>query len=184
MGSTDLAKLQRRARLKYEWARLSRAAWGFAPVLLIVVVAASAAKRPSASLCFGAAMFCVGVVSLWYGRDLKRAVLPGLAAGLVPLAFALCANQIGHYCTGEACVSLCLPACATGGVLAGLAVAYFGYRGKHGLGYAAAGSAVALLTGAMGCACVGYSGLLGLGTGYLLGLLPLVARRFNGPPGG
>jgi hypothetical protein len=124
-------------------------------------------------------MFSVGVVLLWYGRDLKRAVLPGLAAGFVPMAFALCANHMGHYCTGEECMSLCVPACVAGGIVAGLTVAYFGYRGKHGLGYWSASSAIALLTGAMGCACIGFAGLFGLGAGYLVGLLPVVARKFN-----
>lgn len=177
MDSIEPTKVLRRARLRYEWARLSRAVWGFAPALLIVVLAASAAKRPSTTILFGAAMFALGVVMLWYGRDLKRAVLPGLAAGLFPLAFALCANQLGHYCTGDACVSLCLPACIAGGVAAGLGVAFLGHRAKHGVGYWAAASTMALLTGAMGCACVGYSGLIGLGAGYLVGLIPAVAGR-------
>jgi hypothetical protein len=179
MDSIELDKLRRRARMKYEWARLSRAVWGFAPVLLIVAIAAWAANRSSTTLLFGAATFSVGVVFLWYGRDLKRAVLPGLGAGFVPLVLALCANHMGHYCTGDACVSLCLPACTAGGVVAGLTVAYFGYRGKHGLGYWGAGSTVALLTGAMGCACIGFSGLFGLGAGYLVGLLPMMARKLS-----
>ena len=179
MDSTELEKLRRRARLKYEWSRLSRALLGFAPVLLIVVLAACVAKRPSSTLLFGAGMFSVGVVLLWYGRDLKRAVLPGLAAGFVPMVLALCANHMGHYCTGDECMSLCVPACAGGGTVAGLTVAYFGYRGNHGLAYWGASSVVALLTGAMGCACIGYSGLLGLGAGYLASLVPMAVRKFS-----
>lgn len=179
MDSIDHTRVLRRARLRYEWARVSRAVWGFAPALLFVVMAALVAKRPSSTIFFGGAMFGVGVVMLWYGRDLKRAVLPGLAAGLIPLVFALCANHLGHYCTGEACLSLCLPACVSGGVAAGLAVALWGYRAKHGLGYWASASTIALLTGAMGCGCIGYSGLIGLGAGYATGLLPAVARKLN-----
>jgi hypothetical protein len=177
MDSIELSKVQRRARLKYEQARMWRGLWGFAPAMLIVVFASSVARNPSSAVLFGAAMFGAGVVMLWYGRDLKHAVLPGLAAGAVPLALALCANRAGHYCTGDACVSLCLPACVSGGIVAGLGVALWGYRGKHGLGYWASASLLALLTGAMGCACIGYAGLFGLGAGYALGMIPVVASR-------
>jgi hypothetical protein len=67
---------------------------------------------------------------------------------------------------GDHCMALCIPACATGGVLAGLAVAAVGIRRRSGIGFWLAASAVALLTGAMGCGCVGYAGLVGLVLGF------------------
>lgn len=179
MDSTELDKMQRRARLNYEWGRMRRAVLGFAPVLLIVATATVLAKRPTSTMLFGVVMFCVGVALLSYGRDLKRAVLPGVAAGTVPLTFALCANHFGHFCTGDGCRSMCIPACMIGGVIAGFVVAMVGHREKHGVGYLAAGSTIALLTGAMGCACVGYSGVLGLGVGYAVGFVPMVTRRLH-----
>lgn len=171
MDSIDFERLERRARIRYEWSRLRRALLGFAPALIVVALAAIITPRPASAIFFGAAMFCTGVALLWYGRDLHRAVLPGILAGAVPLAVALCSNQVGHVCTGEACMSLCLPACAGGGLVAGVGVSMFGHQRKLGAGYWVSGSVVALLTGAMGCACIGYSGLFGLAAGYGIGML-------------
>jgi len=123
------------------------------------------------------------VVLLWYGRDYRRAVLPGLIAGIVPLVLTLCANHIEHACLGDRCMALCIPACATGGVVAGIIVAFFGIRRQRGPGFWIAASSVALLTGAMGCGCVGYAGLVGLAVGFGVGLAPgLLGRLFRGRP--
>jgi hypothetical protein len=170
-------QIERSARIRYELARLRRAVLGFAPVLLLVAVAAIFAKRPSSTVGFGIAMFGVGAVLLWYGRDLKRAVLPGLAAGIVPLVLVLCANHIGHDCMGDSCTMLCIPACAVGGVVAGIAVASVGLQRQSGMAFWIAASSVALLTGAMGCACVGYAGVVGLALGFGAGLVPGLVRK-------
>jgi len=176
MDSIDLEHRLRRARFKYEWSRLRRALTGFAPALLVVGVAALLAPHPAAPLGFGALMFGLGVAFLSYGRDVKRAVLPGLFAGIVPLAFTLCARSIDHVCSGSDCMMLCLPACIAGGLIAGLAVAMVGHRGKHRAGFWLSASGLALLTGAMGCMCIGYSGLAGLVLGYASGMVPAAAR--------
>ena len=177
MDSIDLERVERRARFKYEWSRVRRALLGFAPAMLVVGIAALFARYPSSALLFGLMMFAVGVALLWYGRDLKRAVLPGLVAGIVPLTLVLCASRVDHACMGNECMMVCLPACAAGGIVAGLVVAAVGYRGGHGMGFWVGASAVALLTGAMACFCVGYSGLAGLALGYGAGMVPAVARR-------
>jgi hypothetical protein len=178
----SVERIEEKARLRYELARMRRALFGFAPVLVLVTLAALLGKKPSVTIAFGISVFAVGAVLLWYGRDLRRAVLPGLAAGLVPLALAVCANHIGHACMGDECMTLCIPACATGGVVAGLAVAAIGIRHHSGAAFWIATSAVALLTGAMGCACVGYTGVIGLMLGFGGGLASgfvgkLVAKR-------
>ena len=117
---------------------------------------------------------------LWYGRDPQKAVLPGIAAGLVPLVFALCANHM-HACGADGCSSLCVPACALGGVVAGLAVASVGNQRNTGPWFWVSASSLALLTGAMGCACIGYSGVIGLGLGFGAGMVPgLLRRAFGG----
>ena len=64
MDSIDLSRLERRARRKYEWARARRAVLGFAPALGLVTLAALSNKHPTSALCFGGAMFVVGVGSL------------------------------------------------------------------------------------------------------------------------
>ena len=180
MDSLDLARIERRARLKYERSRVQRAVLGFAPSLVVVAVAALANKHSSATVGFGAAMFFVGVALLWYGRELRRAVLPGLAMGLLPLTLALCANHLGHACMGEHCLSLCIPACTIGGLGAGIGVSLVGLRWKQGLAFWAGAATLSLLTGAMGCSCVGYTGVAGMVLGFGLGLVPGLVRRVKG----
>src|SRR5690349_11083454 len=162
MVSIDLAAIERRSKRRYEWARARRALWGFAPSLLVVAAAAAFAKHSVSTLAFGAAMFAFGVLALWYGRNVRRAVLPGLALGLVPLVVALCANHFHHACMGGACVSVCLPACTAGGLLAGIGMAVVGRRQQQGVLYWLAASSIAVLTGAMGCSCIGFAGVAGL----------------------
>jgi hypothetical protein len=120
-------------------------------------------------------MFAVGVLLLWYGRELRRAVLPGLALGMLPLVLALCANHM-HSCGHGVCVSLCVPACVMGGLCAGVGIAVIGHRTRRSLGYWAAASVLILLTGAMGCSCAGYAGVVGLVAGFALGLAPELVR--------
>lgn len=172
MASTDLYRFERRARAHYEWARAKRALLGLAPFGLIVAAAAFIGERPAVAVALGAVVFVWGVLLLWYGREPRRAVLPGVAAGLVPLTFALCATLIEHGCTGSACWRVCIPACALGGVVAGLAVAAVGHRRRQSAAFWISASAIALLTGAMGCACAGYAGVAGMLVGYVAGLLP------------
>lgn len=179
MRSTDVAVLERRLRWTYELARARRALLGLAPLLLVVAVVACITDRPGSAVGFGAATFVGGAMMLWYGREPQRAVLPGIAAGLVPLALALCANQV-HTCGAGGCSSLCVPACVLGGLVAGLAVASIGHRRRAGVWFWVPASGLALLTGAMGCACVGYSGVVGLGLGFAAGALPGVVRHVVG----
>lgn len=180
MGSIDLAGLERRARLRYELGRAARSALGFAPALLVVLAAAGLGRRPGSAAAFGGALFLLGAFLLWRGRSLHRAVLPGLLAGLIPLSFALVANR-GHACAGGHCSTYCLPACIAGGAVAGLVISVVARRRGMGWGFWAGASGVSLLTGAMGCACVGSSGVFGLAAGYLAGALPVgLGRAWRG----
>jgi hypothetical protein len=176
MDSPDLARLEHQARRRYEWARLRSALFGFAPVLAIVAITAVVGHRPSVTAALGIGTFAGGVFMLWYGRKLKHAVLPGVVAGLVPLVLALCASHF-HHCDGEICVSLCIPACATGGIVAGLLVAAVGHRQGAGMPFWLASSSLALLTGAMGCSGVGSAGVGALAVGFAVGLASTLIRR-------
>ncbi|HWL84231.1 MAG TPA: hypothetical protein VNO21_00330 [Polyangiaceae bacterium] len=177
MVSIDMVRAEHRARLRYEWGRVRRALIGFAPILILVGGAVATARHRSLTACFGLATFVVGVAMLWYGRDLKRAVLPGIAAGAVPLVMALCASHVEHGCIGDGCMMLCVPACTAGGVIAGLAVSSIANARHRGVWFWVSASGIALLTGAMGCACPGYLGVVGLAVGYGAGLVPSLLRR-------
>lgn len=185
MDSIELARIERRTRFAYELGRLRRALIGVAPVLVIVALATALTDRPASAIAFGASTVALGIAMLWHGRDPQRAVLPGVAAGLIPLVFALLASHL-HVCGADGCTSLCVPACTVGGVIAGLVVASVGRQrtvdgsvdGKRGVGpwFWVSASALTLLTGAMGCACLGYSGVIGLGLGFGAGMVPGLVR--------
>ncbi len=175
MGSVDFDQLERRARRAYEWSRVRRGAIGFAPALLVIAGAVLVGGRPSATLALGTALFVLGVTMLWYGRELKSSVLPGMVAGLIPLISVLCVHHFNHCCMDAhctQCLRTCLPTCAVSGLLSGLLVAGVGFRRRRGTGFLAAASGIALLTGGMGCLCVGLAGLAGMGLGYFCGFLP------------
>lgn len=176
-ATNQLNQTLRRARLRYEWTRARRAVLGFLPVFVLVAVACALGDRPWWALLFGLLLFMAGVVALSYGRGARRAVLPGLAAGMAPLVLVLLARHVGHVCGGAECTSLCLQACVVGGAIAGLAVGFTKGARTAGAAFWVAASFVAVLTGAMACARLGISGIVGLVSGYLVGLLPGLIRR-------
>jgi len=170
MTPSDVEALKRRLRRVYELGRLRSAVVGFAPMLALVVLAAVVGGRVVLATVAGALLFALGVLSLWYGREPGRGVLPGAVGGSFALAVALCANRMVHICTGERCLSWCLPACVAGGLIAGGLVSFVGLRQKRGAGYWLAASSITLLTGALGCSCVGFAGIGGLAAGFVAAL--------------
>lgn len=177
MPSIDLETLQRRSRVRYELRRLRNAFFAALPLVFVATIAACVTTRPSTALAFGGVATAVGVLMLFYGRDPQRAVLPGMTAGVVPLIFALAANHV-HHCASGVCTTWCVPACTVGGVVAGLWVAHVGHTRGLGTRFLLCASAVAWLTGAMGCSCAGYTGVVGLTMGYALGIVPGLLRRY------
>jgi len=175
--SKDLDRTLQRARSRYEWARARRAVLGFLPALGLVGVACAFSERPLRALGFGLVLFLVGATVLWYGRELRRAVLPGLAAGVVPMLLVLVGAHVGHSCEGSSCTSLCLIACIVGGTLAGFVVGASKTAREAGVAFWLAASSVALLTGAMACSRLGFAGIGGLLAGYGVGLVPSLIRR-------
>jgi hypothetical protein len=171
-----------RSMRAYEFGRARHAATFALPLAALSVVAACLGTKPATACVVGLALLATAWFLLWRGQTLGRSVFPGILAGLVPLALAVGARAYGHVCTGSQCVSLCIPACTVGGVLAGFLIARAGRhaasRGRFVLG----ASALAVLVGSLGCSCVGYGGVAGLGVGLLLTLLPaaLTPRRATG----
>jgi hypothetical protein len=176
MDSIDLSKLEHAARRRYELRRVSTGVLGFAPVLVLVGLASLLGRRPLSALLFGAVLFAAGVLVLWRGEAPRRGVLPGVISGLFPMAMALGFN-FAHGCNGDHCTMVCLPACSAGGLGAGLMAST--YLVRHRLPWPAWGTAAALslLTGGMGCICVGYTGVLVMTAGFALGLALTVLSR-------
>jgi len=168
MNPTDLDVLERRFRHVYERARLKRAFVGFLPMVALILVSIAFGGRPDAAIVLGPLLIGAGVLALWYGQEPARGVLPGALAGGAALVLALCANHVGHFCTGDRCMSWCLPACITGGFLAGALVSFVGVRQRRRAGYWVSASGITLLTGALGCSCIGFSGMIGLAVGFVI----------------
>ena len=97
------------------------------------------------------------------GQVYGRALLPGLLAGSVPLVLPLLLRAAGHCCIGGACWSLCMVGCIGGGLLAGIAI---GLRAaaerEERATFLLVATLVAGLTGVLGCAMAGASGIAGM----------------------
>ena len=171
MPSIDLDLLERRARRGYERSRALRALFGVLPVALLAAVlfCLGVHPHPHVMLALGAGVFVLGATLLWYGREPARAVLPGLAAGFLPLCLALCTRHLGHLCTDAECIEMCLPVCVAGGVLAAGVVSWYGTLRARSTWFWASASGLALLTGAVGASCAGYRGVLAVALGYAFG---------------
>ncbi len=163
----------------YEAGRRSRAAELALPLLGIGVLAAVTGTRVPVAVFVSLAMTVLAFAFLVRGQGLGRAVVPGLLLGLVPFACARAAQHIpasmGHLCTGSACVSWCIPMCVGGGLVAGAVLGRLARRTSTPIAFALGAGALAALTGALGCACVGLSGVVGGVVGLGSGLLPTLA---------
>lgn len=169
----------RRASEAYERSRVWRAIQLAAPLLALAVLAPMLGTSARASALAGGAAVVIATVMWWRGQDAGRAVYPGVAAGLVPLALALSARAYGHVCTANGCVSLCVPACTVGGLAAGLLIARAGRAHRRPLVFGGSAATLALLVGSLGCSCVGASGILGLVLGLALTVGPLSLSRLG-----
>ncbi|MFO0667456.1 MAG: hypothetical protein U0174_26130 [Polyangiaceae bacterium] len=168
-----------RAERAYERGRALRAAIVALSVASISVLVACLGGRVHTALVLGAGLLVFSWFCLWRGQTLGRTVFPGVVAGVVPLALALAAQSYGHVCTASGCMSLCVPACAVGGGIAGFVVARASRFVEAKVTFIAAASGLTMLVGSLGCSCVGYGGVVGLGLGLVGTLVPsaLVLRR-------
>jgi len=168
----DSTKLLARARLSYEMGRLRVALPGVAAAAALV---AFALARPHSGLTpiLGLALLLVALGAGLLRRTSARAVLPGLAAGLVPLFAPALAMRAGMGCGLHDCTQVCLVSCLAGGLAAGALIAWrsaaLGSGRRVFLGVA---GMVATLAGALGCLQLGAFGLLLLLGGFVVVLSP------------
>jgi hypothetical protein len=179
MEPEALDALKMRLRRAYEYGRARHAARAAAPTIAIAVVGGLMSDRAS-TIAIGVALYLTAALFHWRGRHLGRGVFPGVVAGLIPFAAAHAARMYGHFCTAGGCISACVPACLTGGLIAGAIVAGIVRRWDRPRVSWASASTIAALTSALGCACVGFSSLLAVAAGLLVGAFPLVLRPARG----
>ncbi len=172
---------ERRARLAYELSRMRRALLAASPVLALATIAALVSPSPTRVVPFAILSFGAAALMVWQSRSMSRAALVGMLAGVVPLALSLAANQ-WHACGPHGCAShgfssFCAPACALGGLAAGLGVGMSAPRTRAAAPFWIGASGLAWGVGALGCACVGAVGVVGLAIGLLAGVMPAWSVR-------
>lgn len=159
--------LLQQATRAYERGRLRWVLRNVAWVALLPLVAFALGGRLAGTLILGAALLSAFATLIWTGRDFGRGAWAGLVAGVPALLLPLCAQLAGHVCSGSGCYSLCLPACIAGGLIAGVVVARRARKAPSPAIALSCAAGVAFLTGALGCSCIGYSGVAGLAVGML-----------------
>src|SRR5687768_5083635 len=96
--AVDIARAENRARRAYELGRARRATLLALPLVLPAALAGVLGEIPAKAAVIGVLLYVAGVALHWRGRDLAAGVLPGAAAGLVPLALGLLMRM--HGCVG------------------------------------------------------------------------------------
>jgi len=163
MSSLDVSEAHRvflRTRLREAFLMLGLA-------LLVSGFGLLLAEERKSALPYMALLLGLTFAFAYRGRSAGRAVLPALILGVLPLGCALAAQSVGHACTPNGCVSLCVPLCTAGGLGAGVLLARWAAAQKRPFVTWGAGAAVVAAAGAMGCACVGQAGILGMGGGLV-----------------
>lgn len=157
----------------YQRGRRARVLGELVPVFAFVaLLCALSGLRPQVLLVAAAALVLASI-ALWRGQAMGRAVYPGLLVGVVPFACSYAGGHIGHVCTGDSCVSLCMPLCAVGGGLAGLVVARV-VRREPRPALAIVMGGLALAIGSLGCPHAGLASLTSMGLALVV---PVVLAR-------
>jgi len=158
------------ATAAYERGRWRWAAVSALPMAVIPLASFAIGQRMLPSVVLGVALLAMATALLWRGQGFGRGLAVGLKAGLVPLVLSHAANLYGHVCTATGCTSLCVPACAAGGVVAGFVIASAAARTPARWHVIGAGGVTACLIGAFGCSCVGFGGIAGMVLGMAISL--------------
>ncbi len=168
----DSTELRKRARWSYELGRLRVALPGVVAAATLVLYALGRPHSSSAPLLGGLLLLGALGAGLWR-RFSARAVLPGLAAGLVPFLVPTLAMRAGMGCGLRDCTTLCLLSCLGGGLAAGALIAWKStvlMDGRRMFLFVAGG--IGTLAGGLGCLEFGAMGLLLLVGGYAVVLSP------------
>ncbi|RYZ67246.1 MAG: hypothetical protein EOP08_03170 [Proteobacteria bacterium] len=163
----DSIALQAACEARYEAGRRRIARLRATVVVGLVLLVALAEAwlgwlRPPVTLVCGVVLVSVVYAASVRGLEAWRGARLGLVAGLLPLVSSLGAESVGMVCTPAGCSSMCVPACALSGVLAAVWLAQKGRSSSaRGELWGVAG-VTATAVGALGCACVSYTGAAAL----------------------
>jgi hypothetical protein len=174
--AVDLNRLESRVERAYEKGRLRHAIAVSAPVLLLGALVLFVDRRPVVVFGLAGLLFATEALFVWRGQQLGHGALAGLAGGAIPLVFGLCMHVYGLLCGSMLGGAICTAVCTAGGVLAGLWIAWVAHRQPSRLAFAAAAGATAALMGAIGCACAGLAGVIGLFAGIAV---PIALERIQ-----
>lgn len=169
-------RAQQVVRRAWEWQQARLASLGTMPVLGICIFMMLISGRTLQIITIGAGLLVAVWLSLFLGREFKRGVLPGLAAGIFPLFMATGAEMVWHSCSAEGCVSWCVPACIAGGATGGALLSWSARRRQWPLSQLLVGGWISILCGALGCSCVGYSGIAGMLAGLAIPTAPVLIQ--------
>lgn len=158
----DRLLVERGVRRAYELGRLGDAVVGALPIALLGAVAVGLGPARWFGALVGLALVLTVVLCLWRGLLLGAAVVPGVLAGMVPLVLVHLANHASPGCAVSGCGAYCVEACVAGGLAAGLLVVRFARRRSRPVAAWGVAGLLALLTGGLGCTCVGYTGALAM----------------------
>jgi hypothetical protein len=164
--------LEQRALRRYERGRLRaavRSSWFVAPLLALSLAGCG---RPGPTLACGLALFLLVTYLGWRGQGYRRAVVPGVLGGTVPLLLPPALALTGHPCLGGACV-LAPVACLLGGFSGALVVGFQWSRMRSvGVHFFPLSLVVAGLVGTLGCVLAGVTGVLGMVAGFAAAAIP------------
>jgi hypothetical protein len=178
MESADLAAQARRA---YEAGRLRWAAQIGWVVLALVAVSFVAVGASPVSAATGLALLATTVALRWRGQTYGAAVRSGLLAGLIPFTLLVTFKcSAGLYCALGGCMSHCVRFCGFGGLAAGVLLATRAREhADEMMKFLLVASAVAALTGLLGCFVGGMTGVLWMVIGELAATLPAFAWQLR-----
>jgi hypothetical protein len=158
--------LLRKARRRYELARLAKGLGTAALVLPMAVVSLGGCGHRETALGIAAALFVLAAALVWRGGAAGRGVVPGLVAGIVPLGFPLVACPV---CARLGMAHLPMLVCVAGGVVSGAIIAAYASRETRDRAWFVVSSGlVAALAGSMGCAILGLGGVAAMAVGLAL----------------
>jgi hypothetical protein len=160
-------------RRRYELGRWSRGLRCGLVVVPIAVLSGVVVREAVWATAVGVALFALVTVLSWRGQSYGRAVMPGLLAGSVPLVLPLALRSTGLCCVGGVCLPLCMLACTMGGLVAGISLGLRSAAEKaERWTFLAAATAIAALSGGLGCVMVGTAGIVGMAIAMLVTALP------------